>query len=414
GEPPEHGLYEKPARSAKLAHLPQLEIEDKDSASSVVSSLGSSTSKREAEDDPDQSPQSQVPTKMPAVESPPQEDPVVIVIDDSDSDSDEEKSGQPETSPLHESESGQETKNQFDEAPIRRTMPEPRIEHADDALPMIPADQAKILARFSEIREELVPRISQQVLESAAEIHRQGYESFLLQQQLDQSAQYRRYAEQLESERDFLRIENQQSHALISQVLEQCRTNEEARIATFAAAMSHLQQLFDDRLRAWTGSIREAFELQLVEREKSTQWANTFSTESPEFQSAVQAAVMAERQTLLDQLTAVRGESEVANRALAETQRMLTQSKSESDLLERKIRGLEEIISSTEQEKEDAVSSLTSTLHAQRAEHESELVRIRAEYELYIQIWIRSPTPMSSDSFKKMKSSWRKGKTYSK
>ncbi|CAK4795371.1 unnamed protein product, partial [Aphanomyces euteiches] len=118
--------------------------------------------------------------------------------------------------------------------------------------------------------------------------------------------------------------------------------------------MSHLQQLFDDRLRAWTGSIREAFELQLVEREKSTQWANTFSTESPEFQSAVQAAVMAERQTLLDQLTAVRGESEVANRALAETQRMLTQSKSESDLLERKIRGLEEIISSTEQEKEDA------------------------------------------------------------
>ncbi|CAK4718669.1 unnamed protein product, partial [Aphanomyces euteiches] len=270
----------------------------------------------------------------------------------------------------------------------------PRIELADDALPMVPADQAKILARFSEIREELVPRISQQVLESAAEIHRQGYESFLLQQQLDQSAQYRRYAEQLESERDFLRMENQQSHALISQVLEQCRTNEEARIATFAAAMSHLQQLFDDRLRAWTSSIREAFELQLVEREKSTQWANTVSTESPEFQSAVQAAVMAERQTLLDQLTVVRGESEVVNRALAETQRMLTQSKSESDLLERKIRGLEEKISSTEQEKEDAIVSLTSTLHAQRAEHESELVRIRAEYELYIQT---SPTKSDPD-----------------
>ncbi|CAK5031708.1 unnamed protein product, partial [Aphanomyces euteiches] len=378
GEPPEHGLYEKPARSAKLAHLPQLEIEDKDSASSVVSSLGSSTSKREAEDDPDQSPQSQVPTKMPAVESPPQEDPGVIVIDDSDSDSDEEKSGQPETSPLRESESEQETKNQFDEAPIRRTMPEPRIELADDALPMTPADQAKILARFSEIREELVPRISQQVLESAAEIHRQGYESFLLQQQLDQSAQYRRYAEQLESERDFLQMENQQSHALISQVLEQCRTNEEARIATFAPAMSHLQQLFDDRLRAWTNSIREAFELQLVERENSTEWASTFSTESPDFQSAVQAAVMAERQALLDQLTVVRGESEV----------------SESDLLERKIRGLEEKISSTEQEKEDAIVSLTSTLHAQRAEHESELVRIRAEYELYIQT---SPTKSDPD-----------------
>ncbi|CAK5119516.1 unnamed protein product, partial [Aphanomyces euteiches] len=378
GEPPEHGLYEKPARSAKLAHLPQLEIEDKDSASSVVSSLGSSTSKREAEDDPDQSPQSQVPTKMPAVESPPQEDPGVIVVDDSNSDSDEEKSGQPETSPLRESESEQETKNQFDEAPIRRTMPEPRIELADDALPMTPADQAKILARFSEIREELVPRISQQVLESAAEIHRQGYESFLLQQQLDQSAQYRRYAEQLESERDFLQMENQQSHALISQVLEQCRTNEEARIATFAPAMSHLQQLFDDRLRAWTNSIREAFELQLVERENSTEWASTFSTESPDFQSAVQAAVMAERQALLDQLTVVRGESEV----------------SESDLLERKIRGLEEKISSTEQEKEDAIVSLTSTLHAQRAEHESELVRIRAEYELYIQT---SPTKSDPD-----------------
>ncbi|CAK4654861.1 unnamed protein product, partial [Aphanomyces euteiches] len=73
---------------------------------------------------------------------------------------------------------------------------------------------------------------------------------------------------------------------------------------------------------------------------------------------------------------------------------MLTQSKSESDLLERKIRGLEEKISSTEQEKEDAIVSLTSTLHAQRAEHESELVRIRAEYELYIQT---SPTKSDPD-----------------
>ncbi|CAK4136057.1 unnamed protein product [Aphanomyces euteiches] len=391
GDQPEYGLYEKPARNAKLAHLPQLEVEDKDSASSVVSLLGSSTSKREAEDDPDQSPQSQVPTKMPAVESPPQVDPSVIVIDDTDLD--EEKSGQPETSPLRESESEQETKNQFDEAPTQRAMPEPRIEHAEDVLPLVPADQAKILARFSEIRVGLVPRISQQVLESATEIHRQGYESFLLQQQLDQSAEYRRYAEQLESERDFLRMENQQNHALISQVLEQCRINEEARIATFTAAMSHLQNLFDDRLRAWTNSIREAYELQLVEREKSSLWANTFFAESPEFQSGVQTAVMAERQTLQDQLTVIRRESEEVNRALAEAQRMLTQSKSESDLLERKVRGLEEKISSTEQEKENAIGSLTSSLHAQRAEHESVLVRIRAEYELYIQTTLTKSDP---------------------
>ncbi|CAK4753523.1 unnamed protein product [Aphanomyces euteiches] len=394
GEPPEHGLYEKPARSAKLAHLPQLEIEDKDSASSVVSSLGSSTSKREAEDDPDQSPQSQVPTKMPAVESPPQEDPGVIVVDDSNSDSDEEKSGQPETSPLRESESEQETKNQFDEAPIRRTMPEPRIELADDALPMTPADQAKILARFSEIREELVPRISQQVLESAAEIHRQGYESFLLQQQLDQSAQYRRYAEQLESERDFLQMENQQSHALISQVLEQCRTNEEARIATFAPAMSHLQQLFDDRLRAWTNSIREAFELQLVERENSTEWASTFSTESPDFQSAVQAAVMAERQALLDQLTVVRGESEVTSPTKSDPD---LDPKSDPDLL-RLVQEHEVLLAEREnllQMKADweserrnmdesfkiaeaSITGLQTEMEELKTQHEDEVSRIRA------------------------------------
>ncbi|CAK4613834.1 unnamed protein product [Aphanomyces euteiches] len=157
--------------------------------------------------------------------------------------------------------------------------------------------------------------------------------------------------------------------------------------------MSHLQNLFDDRLRAWTNSIREAYELQLVEREKSSLWANTFFTESPEFQSAVQTAVMAERQTLQDQLTVVRRESEEVNRALAEAQRMLTQSKSESDLLERKFRGLEEKISSTEQEKENAIGSLTSSLHAQRAEHESVLVRIRAEYELYIQTTLTKSDP---------------------
>ena len=344
GDPPEYGLYEKPARNANLVHLPRLETEDKESAGSVASSHGSSASKRGADEDPDVSPQSQVQTKMPAVESPPQESQSAIVIDDSDSD--EEKPDPSETTPRYESEPEEETKNQADETSPHESMPQPRIEYADeDDVYEIPVKPTEVLARFSEIRAEVVPRISQQVLESAAEIHRQGYDNFLLQQQLQQTAEYRRYAEQLESERNALRVENQQNHELIFQMLEQCRRNEENRIATFVAAMSHLQGSFEKRLQAWTTSIRDAYELQLSEREKSLLWTNSFFTESPEFQSAVQAAVMAERQDLQDQLTVVREESEAVGRVLTETcanlemagdrlrvaEVKLTHSKSESD-----------------------------------------------------------------------------------
>ncbi|KAH9087145.1 hypothetical protein Ae201684P_000557 [Aphanomyces euteiches] len=72
GNLPEFGLYEKPARTRKsVSKLSPLEIsEERNSISSIPSSTGSVASKREAEDDPDLSPQSLVPPKLPAVPSP--------------------------------------------------------------------------------------------------------------------------------------------------------------------------------------------------------------------------------------------------------------------------------------------------------------------------------------------------------
>ncbi|CAK4618638.1 unnamed protein product [Aphanomyces euteiches] len=415
GDPPEFGLYEKPARSIKsLTQLHQLEVEEIDSASSAVSSVGSNTSKREAEDDSDVSPQSQVPTKLTVVESLPQENhPSVVEIEDTDSD--EEKSRRPNLEQIG-TQPDLGVMNQDDDiTPLDRS-PQPRVEYEEDNLPVIPMEQARILARFSENRPELMNRLSDLAMQNAAALHQQGYEKFLLQQQLAQAAEFRRYVEELESERNSLRLENQESRAVATRVLEMYRTNEESRVTAFATAMIHLQRYFEARLQAWTDTIRESYERQWSERELSLQMTYQTTTESPEFRTAVQNAVMAERQVLHGQQTTLRNERDNVtrrlearqsnfnnvNQHLQETSQMLIQVKPESDQVKQEFRSLSQTLTRTQTEKDDligikgmleeevaqlhkALKDDVSSAQAQRMEYESKLAHIQEDYEIQIQ-----------------------------
>ncbi|KAF0741020.1 hypothetical protein Ae201684_003592 [Aphanomyces euteiches] len=302
GNLPEFGLYEKPARTRKsVSKLSPLEIsEERDSIESNPSSTGSAASKREAEDDPDLSPQSLVPPKLPAVPSP-------SVV---------ERKNPGEIPPgsrspvLQEHQDWDESNQDAGFFPT----PEPFVEYPGDH--DTSEGNLQILARFSD-----------QAREESLVLHRQGFENLLVEQRLAQAAAYQRYMGMVETERNELRLENQEIRVLVTRILDQSRENEKTWIKAFNDALGRLEETFSNQLEARVATIRESFERQWADREMEIRIraSNSF-LDSAEFQIAVENAIMAERQTLQNRLLRSEVEKEEVAKELEQTRSNLALS----------------------------------------------------------------------------------------
>ncbi|KAH9132547.1 hypothetical protein AeRB84_021077 [Aphanomyces euteiches] len=348
GNLPEFGLYEKPASTRKsVSKLSPLEIsEERDSISSIPSSTGSITSKREAENDPDLSPQFLVPPKLPAVPGP--------------------SSGSARTSRLGRVQS-------------RRSFlfnPEPFVEYPGDD--DTSEKDLQILARFLD-----------QAREESLVLHRQGFENLLVEQRLAQAAAYQRYIGMVETERNELRLENQEIRVLVTRILDQSRENEETRIKAFNDALVRLEETFSNQLEARVATIRESFKRQWADREMEirNRASNSF-LDSAEFQIAVENAIMAERQTLQNRLLRSEVEKEEVAKELEQTRSNLALSVNRIRIMEDDDQNFRQRLSDLNAEKEGLLRSLTALQYQgrdlqirARDQHRDEMTRIRVDHQ---------------------------------
>ncbi|KAH9132713.1 hypothetical protein AeRB84_020992 [Aphanomyces euteiches] len=364
GNLPEFGLYEKPARTRKsVSKLSPLEIsEERDSLSSIPSSTGSVASKREAEDDPDLSPQSLVPPKLPAVPSP-------SVVE-------RENPGEippGSRSPVLQEHQDWDESNQ--DAGFYST-PEPFVEYPGDH--DTSEGNLQILARFSD-----------QAREDSLVLHRQGFENLLVEQRLAQAAAYQRYMGMVETERNELRLENQEIRVLVTKILDQSRENEETRIKAFNDALGRLEETFSNQLEARVATIRESFERQWTDREMEIRIraSNSF-LDSAEFQIAVENAIMAERQTLQNRLLRSEVEKEEVAKELEQTRSNLALSVNRIRIMEDDDQNFRQRLSDLNAEKEGLLRSLTALQYQgrdlqirARDQHRDEMTRIRVDHQ---------------------------------
>ncbi|CAK4362670.1 unnamed protein product [Aphanomyces euteiches] len=364
GNLPEFGLYEKPARTRKsVSKLSPLEIsEERDSLSSIPSSTGSVASKREAEDDPDLSPQSLVPPKLPAVPSP-----SVVELENPG----EIPPGS--RSPVLQEHQDWDESNQ--DAGFYST-PEPFVEYPGDH--DTSEGNLQILARFSD-----------QAREESLVLYRQGFENLLVEQRLAQAAAYQRYMGMVETERNELRLENQEIRVLVTRILDQSRENEETRIKAFNDALGRLEETFSNQLEARVATIRESFERQWADREMEIRIraSNSF-LDSAEFQIAVENAIMAERQTLQNRLLRSEVEKEEVAKELEQTRSNLALSVNRIRIMEDDGQNFRQRLSDLNAEKEGLLRSLTALQHQGRDlqiraqdQHRDEMTRMRVDHQ---------------------------------
>ncbi|CAK4766332.1 unnamed protein product, partial [Aphanomyces euteiches] len=166
-----------------------------------------------------------------------------------------------------------------------------------------------------------------QAREESLVLHRQGFENLLVEQRLAQAAAYQRYMGMVETERNELRLENQEIRVLVTKILDQSRENEETRIKAFNDALGRLEETFSNQLEARVATIRESFERQWADREMEIRIraSNSF-LDSAEFQIAVENAIMAERQTLQNRLLRSEVEKEEVAKELEQTRSNLALS----------------------------------------------------------------------------------------
>ncbi|KAG9406903.1 hypothetical protein AC1031_003229 [Aphanomyces cochlioides] len=329
GDLPEYGLYEKPARTREiLSNLPPLEIgEERDSISSIPRSTGSVASKREAENDPDLSPQSLVPPKLPAVPSP-----SVIGRENPG----ERPPGS--RSPVLQEHLDRDEPPQDADVYSPRSTPEPFIEYPGDN-------------EASEGRMQILARFSDQAREESVVLHRQGFENLIL----DQSPE-----------------------------------NEETQIRAFNDALVRLEESFSNQLEACIATIRESFERQWADREMEIRIraSNSF-LDSAEFQIAVENAIMVERQTLQNQLLRSEVEKEEVAKELEQTRSNLALSVNRIRIMEDDEQNFRQRLSHLNAEKEGLLRSLTTLQHQGRDlqiraqdQHQEEVTRIRVDHQL--------------------------------
>ncbi|KAH9102699.1 hypothetical protein AeMF1_020770, partial [Aphanomyces euteiches] len=216
----------------------------------------------------------------------------------------------------------------------------------------------------SEGNLQILARFSDQAREESLVLYRQGFENLLVEQRLAQSAAYQRYMGMVETERNELRLENQEIRVLVTRNLDQSRENEETRIKAFNDALGRLEETFSNQLEARVVTIRESFERQWTDREMEIRIraSNSF-LDSAEFQIAVENAVMAERQTLQNRLLRSEVEKEEVAKELEQTRSNLTLSVNRIRIMEDDGQNFRQRLSDLNAEKEGLLRSLTALQH---------------------------------------------------
>ncbi|KAF0724730.1 hypothetical protein Ae201684_016661 [Aphanomyces euteiches] len=193
----------------------------------------------------------------------------------------------------------------------------------------------------------------------------------------------------VETERNELRLENQEIRVLVTRILDQSRENEETRIKAFNDALGRLEETFSNQLEARVATIRESFERQWTDREMEIRIraSNSF-LDSAEFQIAVENAVMAERQTLQNRLLRSEVEKEEVAKELEQTRSNLALSVNRIRIMEDDGQNFRQRLSDLNAEKEGLLRSLTALQHQGRDlqiraqdQHRDEMTRIRVDHQ---------------------------------
>ncbi|CAK4455058.1 unnamed protein product, partial [Aphanomyces euteiches] len=341
GIAPEYGSYEKPPQSRKtkentIATISEVIEGTEDINAYEVPVIDGSaltdeairTGKRDLEDDPDLSPQSMIPPKMQAVESPPTdmkldgstppdnsdvEDPFVASVETND---DDDPESFPSVSYV---------------VPRTEDIPHHRETQSNQNEPIIelPADGPSG-PDYLIIRE--MEKFSKEATNQSVSTMQRDYNQFELEVRTIQARKFEIFA---------------------SEIINHYESRERDRIRVFYGYMEHLKLQFEEQVMIRVNATSEEIRLRMSEsiseiRERIRQEFLGY----PDFQAAVQDAVMANRRTYQDQLG-------LRTREVKELKGLQTQS-------ELKIRLLEE----------DVAIYTTDLTHL-----ENELSQLKSEYE---------------------------------
>ncbi|CAK4477049.1 unnamed protein product, partial [Aphanomyces euteiches] len=361
GIAPEYGSYEKPPRSRKTKENTTATISEVIEGTedinpyevpvmnrSALTDEAIHTGKRDPEDDPDLSPQSMVPPKMQAVESPPtdmkldgstapdnldEEDPFVASVETNDDD-------HPESFPTVSYEE-QRTEDIPHHRETQSNQNEPIIELPADG----PSGPDYLIIREME-------KFSKEATNQSVSTMQRDYNQFELEVRTIQARQFEILRNELTAQRERLRLETD-ARIFASEIINHYEPRERDRIRVFYGYMEHLKLQFEEQVMIRVNATSEDIRFRMSEsisevRERIRQEFLGY----PEFQAAVQDAVMANRRTYQDQLG-------LRTREVKELKGLQTQS-------ELKIRLLEE----------DVAIYTTDLTHL-----ENELSQLKSEYE---------------------------------
>ncbi|KAG9410594.1 hypothetical protein AC1031_018622 [Aphanomyces cochlioides] len=381
GMDPEYGAYEKPPRSRKTkenADAAIIEVIDSpedvnpyevpEMGGSILTDEAIRAGNRDPEHDPDVSPLSMIPPKIQAVESPPtdmkldgstppdnsdEENPFVTSVETNDDDV-------TDNSPSVSYED-KRTDDQPHHHMIQSNQTEPIIELPADG----PSGPGYLIIREME-------KFMKEATNYSVSTMQRDYNQFELEVRTIQARQFEILRNELTAQRERLRLETD-ARIFASEIIKQDESRERDRIRVFYGYMEHLKLQFEEQVMIRVSAASEEIRVRMSEsiseiRERIRQEFLAY----PEFQAAVQDAVMANRRTYQDQLG-------LRTREVKELKGLQTQS-------ELKIRLLEEdvaIYTTDLTHLENELSQLKSEYESQGTElsnDESELRKIRSEH----------------------------------
>ncbi|CAK4767072.1 unnamed protein product [Aphanomyces euteiches] len=273
GIAPEYGSYEKPPRSRKTKENTIATISEVIEGSEAINPYevpvmdGSAltdeairTGKRDPEDDPDLSPQSMIPLKMQAVESPPtdmkldgstppdnsdEEDPFVASVETNDDDD-------PESFPSVPYEE-QRTEDIPHHRETQSNQNEPIIELPADG----PSGPDYLIIREME-------KFSKEATSQSVSTMQRDYNQFELEERTIQARQYEILRNELTAQRERSRLESD-ARIFASEIINHYESRERDRIRVFYGYMEHLKLQFEEQVMIRVNVTSEEIRLRMSE-----------------------------------------------------------------------------------------------------------------------------------------------------
>ncbi|CAK4284251.1 unnamed protein product [Aphanomyces euteiches] len=273
GIAPEYGSYEKPPRSRKTKENTTATISEVIEGTedinpyevpvmnrSALTDEAIHTGKRDPEDDPDLSPQSMVPPKMQAVESPPtdmkldgstapdnldEEDPFVASVETNDDD-------HPESFPTVSYEE-QRTEDIPHHRETQSNQNEPIIELPADG----PSGPDYLIIREME-------KFSKEATNQSVSTMQRDYNQFELEVRTIQARQFEILRNELTAQRERLRLETD-ARIFASEIINHYEPRERDRIRVFYGYMEHLKLQFEEQVMIRVNATSEDIRFRMSE-----------------------------------------------------------------------------------------------------------------------------------------------------